>query len=80
MDHIEKMAAECMKDPNDDEGEAEDEDLEKDTDLLVCVTLLARSFSMQNIPYKGTGISHTAQHSDSFLANILSLLLFCLKS
>ena len=70
MDHIEKMAAECMKDLNDDAGEAEDEDLEKDTDLLVCVTLLARSFSVQ----------HTAQHSDSFLANILSLLLFCLKS
>ncbi|XP_031458342.1 coiled-coil and C2 domain-containing protein 1B isoform X2 [Phasianus colchicus] len=34
MDHIEKMAAECMKDLNEDEEEAEDEDLEKDTDLL----------------------------------------------
>ncbi|NXN58444.1 C2D1B protein, partial [Rynchops niger] len=35
MDHIEKMAAECMKDLNeDDEEEADDEDLEKDTDLL----------------------------------------------
>ncbi|KAM9620588.1 coiled-coil and C2 domain-containing protein 1B isoform 1-T5 [Morphnus guianensis] len=35
MDHIEKMAAECMKDLNEDEGEeADDEDLEKDTDLL----------------------------------------------
>uniref|UniRef100_A0A8C0B331 Coiled-coil and C2 domain-containing protein 1B n=1 Tax=Buteo japonicus TaxID=224669 RepID=A0A8C0B331_9AVES len=47
MDHIEKMAAECMKDLNEDEGEeADDEDLEKDTDLLVCITLLAKSFSM----------------------------------
>uniref|UniRef100_A0A8C4UHP1 Coiled-coil and C2 domain-containing protein 1B n=1 Tax=Falco tinnunculus TaxID=100819 RepID=A0A8C4UHP1_FALTI len=47
MDHIEKMAAECMKDLNEDEeDEADDEDLEKDTDLLVCVTLLAGSFSM----------------------------------
>lgn len=46
MDHIEKMAAECMKDLNEDEeDEADDEDLEKDTDLLVCITLLARSFS-----------------------------------
>lgn len=44
MDHIEKMAAECMKDLNEDEEEeADDEDLEKDTDLLVCITLLARS-------------------------------------
>ncbi|NXK44928.1 C2D1B protein, partial [Chauna torquata] len=34
MDHIEKMAAECMKDLNEDEEETEDEDLEKDTDLL----------------------------------------------
>ncbi|NWX09139.1 C2D1B protein, partial [Caloenas nicobarica] len=35
MDHIEKMAAECMKDLNeDDEEEGDDEDLEKDTDLL----------------------------------------------
>ncbi|KAM4654837.1 coiled-coil and C2 domain-containing protein 1B [Amazona ochrocephala] len=35
MDHIEKMAAECMKDLNEDEeDEADDEDLEKDTDLL----------------------------------------------
>ncbi|XP_067996700.1 coiled-coil and C2 domain-containing protein 1B [Melanerpes formicivorus] len=35
MDHIEKMAAECMKDLNeDDEEEADDEDLERDTDLL----------------------------------------------
>ncbi|NXJ12605.1 C2D1B protein, partial [Odontophorus gujanensis] len=34
MEHIEKMAAECMKDLNEDEEEAEDEDLEKDTDLL----------------------------------------------
>ncbi|NWU14809.1 C2D1B protein, partial [Cephalopterus ornatus] len=35
MDHIEKMAAECMKDLNEDEEEdADDEDLEKDTDLL----------------------------------------------
>ncbi|XP_010138825.1 PREDICTED: coiled-coil and C2 domain-containing protein 1B [Buceros rhinoceros silvestris] len=35
MDHIEKMAAECMKDLTEDEGEeADDEDLEKDTDLL----------------------------------------------
>ncbi|NXX74549.1 C2D1B protein, partial [Urocolius indicus] len=34
MDHIEKMAAECMKDLNDNEEEADDEDLEKDTDLL----------------------------------------------
>ncbi|KAM6262057.1 coiled-coil and C2 domain-containing protein 1B [Porphyrio hochstetteri] len=33
MDHIEKMAAECMKDLNEDEEE-DDEDLEKDTDLL----------------------------------------------
>uniref|UniRef100_A0A8C3TQ73 Coiled-coil and C2 domain containing 1B n=1 Tax=Catharus ustulatus TaxID=91951 RepID=A0A8C3TQ73_CATUS len=33
MDHIEKMAAECMKDLNEDE-DADDEDLEKDTDLL----------------------------------------------
>lgn len=40
MDHIEKMAAECMKDLNEDEEEdADDEDLEKDTDLLVCVTV-----------------------------------------
>jgi len=62
MDHIEKMAAECMKDLNDDEGEAEDEDLEKDTDLLVCVTLLARSFSMQNIPYK-VQVSHTLHNT-----------------
>uniref|UniRef100_A0A8D0F7A0 Coiled-coil and C2 domain-containing protein 1B n=1 Tax=Strix occidentalis caurina TaxID=311401 RepID=A0A8D0F7A0_STROC len=46
MDHIEKMAAECMKDLNEDEEEeADDEDLEKDTDLLVCITLLAKSFS-----------------------------------
>lgn len=42
MDHIEKMAAECMKDLNEDE-EADDEDLEKDTDLLVCIILLAKS-------------------------------------
>ncbi|KAM6199290.1 coiled-coil and C2 domain-containing protein 1B [Sarcoramphus papa] len=35
MDHIEKMAAECMKDLHEDEEEeADDEDLEKDTDLL----------------------------------------------
>ncbi|KFQ32450.1 Coiled-coil and C2 domain-containing protein 1B, partial [Mesitornis unicolor] len=35
MDHIEKMAAECMKDLNEDEEEeTDDEDLEKDTDLL----------------------------------------------
>ncbi|NXC16532.1 C2D1B protein, partial [Corythaeola cristata] len=35
MDHIEKMAAECMKDLNEDEEEeADDEDLEEDTDLL----------------------------------------------
>ncbi|XP_010288188.1 PREDICTED: coiled-coil and C2 domain-containing protein 1B [Phaethon lepturus] len=35
MDHIEKMAAECMKDLNEDEEEeADDDDLEKDTDLL----------------------------------------------
>ncbi|NXK60150.1 C2D1B protein, partial [Sylvietta virens] len=35
MDHIEKMAAECMKDLNENEEEdADDEDLEKDTDLL----------------------------------------------
>lgn len=35
MDHIEKMAAECMKDLNEEEEEdADDEDLEKDTDLL----------------------------------------------
>ncbi|NXP15275.1 C2D1B protein, partial [Thinocorus orbignyianus] len=35
MDHIEKMAAECMKDLNEDEEEEDDdEDLEKDTDLL----------------------------------------------
>ncbi|NXG14444.1 C2D1B protein, partial [Grallaria varia] len=35
MDHIEKLAAECMKDLNEDEEEdADDEDLEKDTDLL----------------------------------------------
>ncbi|NXO23741.1 C2D1B protein, partial [Cisticola juncidis] len=35
MDHIEKMAAECMKDLNEDEEEdVDDEDLEKDTDLL----------------------------------------------
>ncbi|XP_053806289.1 coiled-coil and C2 domain-containing protein 1B isoform X2 [Vidua chalybeata] len=33
MDHIEKMAAECMKDLNEEE-DADDEDLEKDTDLL----------------------------------------------
>lgn len=47
IDHIEKMAAECMKDLNEDEGEeADDEDLEKDTDLLVCITLLVKSFSM----------------------------------
>lgn len=40
MDHIEKMAAECMKDLNEDEEEdAGDEDLEKDTDLLVCITV-----------------------------------------
>lgn len=46
MEHIEKMAAECMKDLNEDEEEeADDEDLEKDTDLLVCITLLAKSFS-----------------------------------
>lgn len=45
MDHIEKMAAECMKDLNEDE-EGDDEDLEKDTDLLVCITLLAKSFTM----------------------------------
>lgn len=47
MDRIEKMAAECMKDLNEDEEEeADDEDLEKDTDLLVCITLLAKSFCM----------------------------------
>uniref|UniRef100_A0A8B9IYB2 Coiled-coil and C2 domain-containing protein 1B n=1 Tax=Amazona collaria TaxID=241587 RepID=A0A8B9IYB2_9PSIT len=47
MDHIEKMAAECMKDLNEDEeDEADDEDLEKDTDLLVRITLLARSFTV----------------------------------
>ncbi|XP_010002325.1 PREDICTED: coiled-coil and C2 domain-containing protein 1B [Chaetura pelagica] len=34
MDHIEKMAAECMKDLDEDEEEEADEDLEKDTDLL----------------------------------------------
>ncbi|KAK1212075.1 C2D1B protein, partial [Pygoscelis papua] len=35
VEHIEKMAAECMKDLNEDEEEeADDEDLEKDTDLL----------------------------------------------
>ncbi|NXH38926.1 C2D1B protein, partial [Dicaeum eximium] len=33
MDHIEKMAAECMKDLKEEE-DADDEDLEKDTDLL----------------------------------------------
>lgn len=47
MDHIEKMAAECMKDLNEDEGEeADDEDLEKDTDLLVWITLLAERLNM----------------------------------
>uniref|UniRef100_A0A8B9EQ02 Coiled-coil and C2 domain-containing protein 1B n=1 Tax=Anser cygnoides TaxID=8845 RepID=A0A8B9EQ02_ANSCY len=46
MDHIEKLAADCMKDLNEDEEETEDEDLEKDTDLLVRVTLLVRSFSV----------------------------------
>lgn len=46
MDHIEKLAADCMKDLNEDEEETEDEDLEKDTDLLVRVTLLARHFSV----------------------------------
>ncbi|NWI20447.1 C2D1B protein, partial [Crypturellus soui] len=34
MDHIEKMAAECMKDLNEDDDETEVDDLEKDTDLL----------------------------------------------
>ncbi|NXD10439.1 C2D1B protein, partial [Nothocercus nigrocapillus] len=34
MDHIEKMAAECMKDLNEDDEETEEDDLEKDTDLL----------------------------------------------
>ncbi|NXY90957.1 C2D1B protein, partial [Alcedo cyanopectus] len=37
MDHIEKMAAECMKDLNEEEEEEEaddDDDLEKDTELL----------------------------------------------
>ncbi|NXW08035.1 C2D1B protein, partial [Fregetta grallaria] len=34
MDHIEKMAAECMKDLNEDEEEEADDELEKDTDLL----------------------------------------------
>ncbi|XP_019356849.1 PREDICTED: coiled-coil and C2 domain-containing protein 1B isoform X1 [Gavialis gangeticus] len=34
MEHIEKMAAECMKDLNEDEEGTEDEDLEEDTDLL----------------------------------------------
>lgn len=41
MDHIEKMAAECMKDLNEDE-DADDEDLEKDTDLLVCITVVKK--------------------------------------
>lgn len=35
MDHIEKMAIECMKDLNEEEKE-EDEGLEEDMDLLVC--------------------------------------------
>lgn len=35
MDHIEKMAAECMKDLNEEEKEEED-GLEEDTDLLSC--------------------------------------------
>ncbi|XP_048716791.1 coiled-coil and C2 domain-containing protein 1B isoform X2 [Caretta caretta] len=34
MDHIEKMAAECMKDLNEEEEKEEDEGLEEDTDLL----------------------------------------------
>lgn len=53
MDHIEKMAAECMKDLNEDEEEeADDEDLEKDTDLLVCKTLLAKGFSVSLVSFK----------------------------
>uniref|UniRef100_A0A669PEH1 Coiled-coil and C2 domain-containing protein 1B n=1 Tax=Phasianus colchicus TaxID=9054 RepID=A0A669PEH1_PHACC len=50
MDHIEKMAAECMKDLNEDEEEAEDEDLEKDTDLLVffliCLVISSETTSL----------------------------------
>lgn len=34
MDHIEKMAADCMKDLDEDE---EDDELEEDHDLLVCM-------------------------------------------
>ncbi|KAM9378889.1 coiled-coil and C2 domain-containing protein 1B [Phaethornis superciliosus] len=34
MHHIEKMAAECMKDLDEDEEEDDDQDLEEDTDLL----------------------------------------------
>uniref|UniRef100_A0A8C3RSR4 Coiled-coil and C2 domain-containing protein 1B n=1 Tax=Chelydra serpentina TaxID=8475 RepID=A0A8C3RSR4_CHESE len=43
MDHIEKMAAECMKDLN----EEEDEGLEEDTDLLVC------TFCQRNSVFRG---------------------------
>lgn len=34
MDHIEKMAADCMKDLDEDE---DDDELEEDNDLLVCI-------------------------------------------
>lgn len=40
MDHIEKMAAECMKDLNEDD----DEGLEEDTELLVYTSSVGRLF------------------------------------
>lgn len=36
MAHIEKLAAECLQDVGDEAEEEEDEELEADTDLLVC--------------------------------------------
>lgn len=36
MDHIEKLAADCMRDVEEEEGE-EEEGLEEDADLLVCL-------------------------------------------
>lgn len=68
MDHIEKMAAECMKDLNEDEEEeADDEDLERDTDLLVCITLSAERFGVSLVFVWRGFKQHLAEMCASFV-------------
>ncbi|KAM6327234.1 coiled-coil and C2 domain-containing protein 1B isoform 2-T2 [Podargus strigoides] len=70
MDHIEKMAAECMKDLNEDEEEAaDDDDLENDTDLLTtslpAVTSELRQTIEKRIANYRTAISNAKESGES---------------